>query len=228
MLITEEKIEIIFNEYKPNRNDNYHEKIVILFQKLINNIKEKFNKNQNIEEIKSEINRIVDAFIKYIKILINKDSLDKLFDDEKYLLNIIMNNKIIIESLLDKNVIGILLNIKSNRKNQIFYLIKSILKTTKDYNNSDLFYNIKNKDEIVIERPEIKDETKIELRNLLKEDKTSLLKDLFIYDSELLIILSKILCYQDIDFYVKFIINYYNTCGCDLNSKEKDEIIKYF
>ena len=122
---------------------------------------------------------------------------------------------------------------------KIFVIIKTMLKSTEDYYNEDLSLMEDYSKKITqLERPKLKENIKEDLRKLILKDNMinelnnkklgSIIQILFICDHELLIILSKILCYAKPfkhPFFIKFFIYYYKFCKCFMN---QEQIMEYF
>ena len=223
-LITDKNLEIIFikDRYKEifNKENIYFFKLAIIG--IIKNISSLRN---TYKEMVQEIKRISELLVNFYINLEIKKSKDRLFDQS--LLNIIANDDVLLSGLLENNFINIALNnLKNDFKANIFLIIKTILKSTSDYHNKDLFYLEEN--DKIKERPGLKKEHKMELRERILKEKPFLLQLLFKFDQELLIILAKILCYQEDEYdsySIKFIKEYYKNCKCFMN---EGKIIEYF
>ena len=236
---TKDKYEIIFKLHPlkqniPLNNNNYN-LIVNLIIKIIDIISQYKNKNK---EVDNEISRIIEMFRNFHKDLIKIDSRDDLFNDT--LLKIITNNEIILKLLVESDFIYRLFTYLGNgTMSKIFDIIKTMLKSTEDYYNEDLSLMEDYSKKITqLERPKLKEKIKEDLRKLILKDNMinelnnkklgSIIQILFICDHELLIILSKILCYAKPfkhPFFIKFFIYYYKFCKCFMN---QDQMMEYF
>ena len=231
ILITEEKLKIIFIKDRGGR-DTFNEKNVKKFRKLTVSIIEKISKSRNKnKDAKSEIVRIANILILHYQNLKNQKSIDQLFN--RNLLGIITNDEIMLKILLENHFINnVLDNIENDRKEHVFNIVKTIIKSTKDYYNKNLFYFEEDEQENkkIEDRPELNIKVKNELRIQLINTQPSLIKYLFLNDNELLLILTKILYYNETeDFYsMKFFYEYYRTCKCFILLHAVDKIIDYF
>jgi len=231
LLITDKNLKIIFIKDKSRSQGVFNENNIEFFQTLIFCIIKivSLSRKDNIKAGKEDI-RIAKVLVNYYLNLEKENSEDKLFN--KLLLEIIEKDEIILEILFEYNFINIALNnLNNNKKIKIFDIIKTLIKTTKDYYNKHLFYfdeNDKNYN-LIKERPNLKPQHKILLRERIIKGKPPLLQTLFKYDYELLTILSKILCYQDDkkdSYSINFLLEYYKVCKCFI--QEENNIIEYF
>ena len=233
LLITEKILKIIFTNGKSHIKEVFNQDNFVTFQKLIFCIIKKISLLRNeYQEAEKEDIRIAKVLVNYYINLEREKSEDKFFN--KFLLEIIEKDEKILGILLEYNFINIALNnLENNKKLKIFDIIKTIIKTTKDYYNKDLFYYEENDQiyNLIKERPKIKIEHIRILRERMFKGNPSLLQMLFIYDYELLTILSKILCYQydtKDQYSIKFILEYYKLCRSFLQEENNRNIIEYY
>ena len=233
LLITNEKLEIIFIGDKSYLKQVFDKNNIEFFQTLIiviiSNICS-INDDKYIKEKGKEIERIAKVLTNYYLKLEAQKSQDKLFNDS--LLDIIQKNRKLLGDLLENNFINIVLNnFRNDREEKIFKIVKAIIKSTKDYYNKDLFFHDENDEENkkIKDRPALKKEQKNQLRKRILDNKSELMQILFRFDQELLIILSKILCYSEVakdQYSLKFILEYYKACKVYL--QEEKYIVNYF
>ena len=213
-LITKSLFDIFFTD--KNLNENYIKSFISIIIQIISIISK--NSYENLDSEK-EIYRIVDVFLECYK------SYEKKYFSEFHnlLLTIIeKDDEKILSLLMEKDFLKAILEYNENKllEAEDFKSIKIIIKMSDDYNNPDLFFIEKKTQAITRNKFKLTNKNFLKSWLIKKSNNSEVFSNLaflFYHEFELLIILSKILCYRDLDYSIQF----YFHCNHELKFNKK-------